>query len=756
MSLTLRKTIIVIFVLLSCLSVYYATKLTFSFSLDQFFPEGDEDLAQYKAFEKNFEEDVNFLLIALPRAEGVFDSVFLRKVERFSQEVKELPDVKDSYSLTTIKRPLKTPFGFTSVPYIHIDQPPKYSADKKRILQDERLLYNLIDDKGQVLVVALKTQTGLMQFQQAEAFIKSVKSLLRKNAFDEFHFLGSPYFTKEMVEMQKREVMVTTLFSGILVSFIMFLIFRRFWATFVALLSIVLGMLLFMGFMGGFGRALNTMSALYPMLMIIVGTSDVIHLMSKYIDELQKGKTTTQAINITIREVGLATLLTSLTTAIGFITLMTSRVAPIRQFGINAAIGVMIAYFTVILFTTALLSFFNEEQLTRKGKTGISWTTFMRRVNVFTKRYSPAISIGALAFLFVSLYGISKISTNYFIKSNLPSQSTITKDFDFFEERLAGFRPVEYSVYAQGDYDADDLEVLQQIDKVEQYLKKQEHLKTVQSITMVYKSLNQMHHGNRSAYYHLPERKATFRKHKKLAAKYEAQSDKVLLSKDKKIARISTRAIDIGADSLKQRSERIMKWIQLHTDSSIVQIKETGTGLIMDKNAAYIRKSLLKGLALAISIICLLMALLFQNGRMVLISLIPNVFPLLMAGAILGYLNIKLDPGVSIIFAIVFGIAVDDTIHFLSKYKLNIAKGLGSEEAIANTFEETGKAIILTSIILFFGFLVMLSSIHPQSFTIGILISITLLTAVIGDLLLIPILLRSMMNVKQKAQTKKE
>ncbi|HHS95565.1 MAG TPA: hypothetical protein ENJ45_03165, partial [Phaeodactylibacter sp.] len=106
MSLTLRKTIIVIFVLLSCLSVYYATKLTFSFSLDQFFPEGDEDLAQYKAFEKNFEEDVNFLLIALPRAEGVFDSVFLRKVERFSQEVKELPDVKDSYSLTTIKRPL--------------------------------------------------------------------------------------------------------------------------------------------------------------------------------------------------------------------------------------------------------------------------------------------------------------------------------------------------------------------------------------------------------------------------------------------------------------------------------------------------------------------------------------------------------------------------------------------------------------------------------------------------------------------------
>lgn len=136
------------------------------------------------------------------------------------------------------------------------------------------------------------------------------------------------------------------------------------------------------------------------------------------------------------------------------------------------------------------------------------------------------------------------------------------------------------------------------------------------------------------------------------------------------------------------------------------------------------------------------MGLLFRNIKMLLISLIPNILPLVFAGGLLGFLGIELEAGVSITFAIIFGIAVDDTIHFLSKYKLARDKGLDVEAALELTFTETGKAIVLTSIILFFGFLVMLFSIHPPSVTVGLLISVTLFTALIADLLLIPILIR--------------
>ena len=162
----------------------------------------------------------------------------------------------------------------------------------------------------------------------------------------------------------------------------------------------------------------------------------------------------------------------------------------------------------------------------------------------------------------------------------------------------------------------------------------------------------------------------------------------------------------------------------------------------MDKNSKYVRRNLLQGLGLAILIVSLLMALLFRDFKMLFIALVPNLFPLLLAGALLGFLGIELEAGISIVFAVIFGIAVDDTIHFLSKFKLARNKGLGVEESLLVTFTETGKAICLTTVVLFFGFLIMLFSIHPPSVAVGLLISITLLSALVGDLLLTPLLIR--------------
>lgn len=224
--------------------------------------------------------------------------------------------------------------------------------------------------------------------------------------------------------------------------------------------------------------------------------------------------------------------------------------------------------------------------------------------------------------------------------------------------------------------------------------------------------------------------------------KIPENSISVLLSKDQKKTRITSRILDLGADSIQIISQNIDHWIAANANPEIVEYKQTGTGLVLDKNAEYIRRSLIGGLGVAILIVSLLMALLFRNIRIVIISLIPNVFPLLMAGALLGFLGIELDAGISIVFAVIFGIAVDDTIHFLSKYKLSRANGKSVEASLHITFLETGKAICLTSIILFFGFLVMLFSIHPPSVNIGLLISLTLVSAIISDLFLIPPMIR--------------
>jgi hypothetical protein len=737
----IRIAVIALFLILTGISSYYLFQLKFAFDFEQFFPQGDPDLEIFREFIKEFETDDNFMLVALQRAEGAFEQNFLEKVHDLTLKSRELPYVQESQSLTKFGYPIKTPFAVTTIPAIHINRPELYEKDRERLIQDERFVYNLISPDGNTLVVYLKMIDGI-QLGQAEEFMTGLDSLVGTYDFPEYHYMGRPYFQKELVAMQKREVTISALISGVLVMIVMFFIFRRPWGIFVALISIGLGMLLFFGLLGAWGRELNAMAALYPVLMIIVGTSDVIHIMSKYVDELRKGQPKDKAIVITIKEIGLATLLTSLTTAIGFCTLLTSRIGPIRDFGVNAAIGVVVAYVTVILFTTSMLSFFHTDQIVKLGRSQLFWEKLLDKTYRFTIDHRRSIAWGSLILVILCGIGISQINTNYNVINNLPRGEKITEDFKFFERELTGFRPLEFAIYAQGDHLATDWEVVQEIEKIEQYLHRYDGIRGIASATAIYKSINQMNANNRPDAYRLPDSEEQFLAYKRLVDKMPKLSANVLLSKDRKKARITSRILDMGSDTIKVAGQRIDNWIAANVDTSLVKVNRTGTGLIIDKNAEYVRRNLLEGLGVAILIISLLMALLFKNWRMLIISIVPNLIPLLLAGALLGYLGIELEAGVSIVFAVIFGIAVDDSIHFLSKYKLTRIKGIEREEAIRITFRETGKAIILTSLILFFGFLVMLFSIHPPSVVIGLLISITLVSALLSDLLLIPLLIR--------------
>jgi len=314
-----QRNYILLFGFLGVVSLFFVFQLQFGFSLEQFFPEGDEDLEYYRDFVDEFGTDVNFLMVAVKRNEGVFEEQFLNDVHEFTIKARSLPHATESVSLTTISYPLKTPFAITTVPAIHRNNPKKYEKDKARIMGDERFADNLISRNGDALVVALKTG-DILDLEASAELVNAIDTLAANYNFDSYHLLGPAYFQKEMVRMQKREVMVSAIVSGILVTIILFWIFRRLQGILIAMISIGLGLLLFMGILGLTGRELNAMAALYPVLMIIVGTSDVIHIMSKYIDELRKGFDRSAAIQTTIREIGMATLLTSLTTAVGFAT----------------------------------------------------------------------------------------------------------------------------------------------------------------------------------------------------------------------------------------------------------------------------------------------------------------------------------------------------------------------------------------------------------------------------------------------------
>lgn len=740
-----RKTIIAVFIVLALASGWFVTQLKFSFSFDQFFPQGDDDLEFYKNFTSEFEADDNFLLIAVENQPTVFDSIFLNEFHAFSLAVRNLPFIVKSSAITQLDFPVKTPFGYAAIPAVHLDNPEYFDSDKEKILADDRLVNNLIDKNATVMVVACKTLENI-DINQSGQLMASIDSLVQAYGFENVYKLGRPYFQKELVEFQKREIIISFFVSILLVTIIMVLLYRKPIGIIIALGSIALGLLLFMGILGAWGRPLNALSALYPVLMLIVGSSDVIHIFSKYTDELRKSGNKDRAMRITIKEIGMATLFTSVTTAIGFATLLTSKLPTVREFGINAAIGVMVAYITVLLFTTSLLSMFDRYQIVVQNREKSIWEHILGNVYIWTARKQKQIILGFSIFILITVAGMSLISTNYNIEDNLPIGARVTEDFKYFEANLGGFRPLEFAISTKKSEKADSYNVVKEISKLEDQLKSTGVINNVISLATFYKSLEKVNKSNASDAYAFPDTEEDFNRSKRVLERLISEDTNVLLNKNKDKTRISSRITDIGADSIKALGVRLDNWVYSNLDTSLISVRRTGTGLILDKNAEYVTQNLIQGLGLSLLIISLLMGLLFRSFRMLLIALVPNLLPLLFVAGLIGYLGIELEAGISIVFALIFGIAVDDSIHFLGRLKLSMQEGVPLERSLRITITETGKAIIFTSIVLFFGFFNMIFSSNPPTLTIGLLIAVTLISAVICDLLLLPVLIRKFLK----------
>ena len=736
-----RKAIIVFFLLWSIISGIFITRIQFSFDFEQFFPQGDEDLEFFKSFIEEFETDDNFLLLAVENEPTVFDSVFLEKFHNYCLNVRGLPFVTTVQSLTMARAPIKTPFGISTIPIIHRNEPNKYDSDKRRILDDPRFLYNLINKKGDALVAFVKTKDTL-GLKDSRILMNKVDSLNNAYNFGGIHMLGRADLQVELVKMQQEEIIKTSIISFFLVLIVLIFLFRKVAGVIVSIVSIGMSLLIFIGMLSMLGREFNIMSALYPVLILIVATSDIIHIKSKYLDELRRGKEIFEAMSITIREIGIATLLTSITTSVGFASLLTSRVLPVKEFGINSAFGVLIAYIIVIFFSTSLLTFIPKNKILRQRSESSFWDNIIARVYRFTLARPRLILVSSMLITILMVIGISFVSTNYRVENNLPRGARVTEDFAYFEKEFAGFRPFEYAVFAKGNYYADEYAVVNEVNKMEEILIAEESIRTTTSLATFYKSIERMKSGNSLKGFQFPSNERSFQSSKRILERSRITEGSVLLSRDKKKTRISSRIADLGADSVNIVAQKIEKEIMAAIDTNIISVKRTGTGLILDKNSVYIRDNLIQGLLIAIFIVSVLMGFLFGQYKMLFIALVPNILPLLLAGAIIGFLGIELEAGVSVVFAIIFGIAVDDTIHFLSKYNLTIRAGKSPEQAMKTTFQETGKALIYTTIILFFGFLIMVFSVHQPSRTVGLLIASTLVGALICDLLLLPVLMR--------------
>ena len=760
-----RASIIGVFCALLVFAVYYSLpqNLSFNFDFKRFFPKDDASVKAFETYRETFGSDDDFLFIALQSKEGgILGATQLTFLDTITKQLVDIPNVRNVQSITSFQDILflKQVVGFmpnsnqpaklspVAIPLLRFDS--SFTRDVERIKRDPRLYGRLLGNDSTSAAIILFVDS--MGFDTSVAFMDEVHQIISTQWEGDHYYVGRANFEREGKRIAIVEFVKTSLLSVALVIAAFIVFFKNPTSIGFSLITMLVALAFFTGMLGLFQVDIDPISALYPVIILIVGVSDVIHITSKYITEVKSGKSKGEAIQSTLRSIGLATFLTSATTAIGFCSLFTSKVVPIRIFGLAAAAGIMITFLVVIFLTLALFTYIPPTKLKNLDFGNSFFTEQLKKLYHFTLRKGQAISIGFIGFLALCFWGISTINTDLDIATGLPRGEKLTDDFYFFEEHYSGFRPYEILLEAKGDYSLDDYEILIMINSIVEAMHKEKDLSTTLSILDIYKQFNYGKNLRKSFDdYVLPD-SMSYGRFQALKADLPPTSFARIgmVSEDGKVGRISSTVKDLGTSDIEKINTRLQQHFAEHVDPSKLSVQITGTGTLIDQNNTYLRQNLLFGLSGAVLIIGLVMAVLFKNWKFLVISIIPNVFPLVFGAAVMGLLQISLDATTSMIFAISFGIAVDDTIHFLSKLRLELAKSQNLEKALYNTTLETGRPIIVTSIILFFGFLVMLFAKAPGMMYVGLLVSLTLFSAVFADLFLIPILCRSILKKDYK------
>ena len=776
----LSRVIIGVVLNLTLLNVLFILQLKFNYDFESFFSSSDKEASYYFEFRDNFENDSDYNLIGLENREGIFKEDFLLRVDSLTKELKAVRYMDKVQSITTAKTFIASSRSITPIKLLHLNDFSRLEGDSSNIYSQKELVGTMVSNDGKALAIYVKkinmpskergdTESGLDRIlslfnpshdsiqvneetvkEKEKQFVEDVEAIVAKYDFDDVHVAGRIKAEDYYVNKMKWEIAFFVGSSVVLIILFLFIAFRSVWGVVLPMFIVLLSVVWCMGFISIAGQEIDIMTVLLPTIMFVVGMSDVVHILTKYLNELRNGHEKLEAIKTTIKEVGLATFLTSLTTAIGFLTLLTSGVKPINNFGLYTAIGVILAFVLSFTFLPAVLLNLKKPKTATKEKYNPFWELRLHSLFMWILRNKLAIMILAIVASGLSIWGVSRIEVNAQLVDEVNDGDPLKDDFTFFEKHFAGVRPFEVALEA-GDSCSSllDKKALVEMDKIENFLVADGGVMQVTSPLSLFKIMNRATHLNDPNEYKFPDDKS-FKLVSKYARKFRRKKEfAMILTPDLKLGRLSGIQKDIGSKEFHRIRMAFDVFVAEKVDTTIIKPHLTGSALLIDNTNDSLSKNMIIGLALAFCVIAIIMGLLFKSVRMVIISFIPNVIPLLLIGGLLGFTGIGLKISTSIIFTIAFGIAVDDTIHFMSKFKIELMKGRSYLYAIKRTFISTGKAIVVTSIILVAGFLTLMYSDFNGTFYTGLMVSLTLLFAVIADLFLIPVLLITLVGPKQ-------
>ncbi|MEM9052754.1 MAG: MMPL family transporter, partial [Bacteroidota bacterium] len=661
---------------------------------------------------------------------------FLTKIENLSENLAQLPHVTSVLSPTNASIRVREPL--TGAVFERPLLTGKREADSLKVTSDSSSMGNLFSADTSAVSILVITEEFLSK-EKSDELAKALNQTLSNYEFDGIHISGRAIGQVVFIEKIQKEFILFMCVALFFVVILLYVMFRSLRGIILPMCTVLLAVVWSIGILNLSGRGISILLNMLPPVIFVVGMSDAVHLYSRFLEELKKGLPKKEAIRLMTIDTGLATLLTSITTSIGFASLWFTGIPALQEFGLLTAAGVIAAFVIAIIMMPAWLIIAPEPTKYLESTNIQRWDGFLLTLfEVMTQKRKPVyiitILLGALM-----IYGVSQLELNNYLLEDLKKSEKLREDFTFFDEYFSGVRPFDLGLQWRGEVDLEDPQYFDALSKIHAFLEDNYGAGAILSPLSIVQELNRSRNSGRNEYYTLPEndqqRKKVIKDYRQILKTGKISN---LTTEDGRYIRVLGRVGDEGAQHFAEMNAELNTFVKNEGIDQLAEITITGTGTLIDRTNQTLVLSLAKGLGAAFLLISILMGIMFKSIRMVIIALVPNLLPLLAVGAVMALGNIYLNMSSGIIFTIAFGIAVDDTIHLLSRYKLELMKGKSKYEAMRLAYLYTGKALIITSIILFGGFIGLCFSSFQSTFFIGLFVTLTLAFALIFDFTLLP------------------
>ena len=799
-----RLSLILFLVISTVLMVYKSTQVQLAYDNPKFIPDNDADMITYQEFKEIFGDDGSVMVVGI-KSKKIFELDFFNDWYDITHRLDTTPNIKQVISLANlITLSKESSFKYfeedsfeTSVfvPHPFITEKPETQSDLDSIYNSvknlrfyEGLLFN---DTSDFALMAITLDKSILDTKERVGFVNEIQddiSSICSQHGVEVHYSGLPFIRTKMSQMIKQELVRFTLVSMILTSLILLFFFRSFPTIAFSLLTVVIGVIWCIGILVLLGYKISMFIGLLPPLIVVIGIANCIYLLNKYHDEYRSHENKIKALQRVISKVGRAVLFTNLTTAIGFGVFTLTGSSVLQEFGLTAFLSIMAVFIISIILIPVLFSFLTPPNTRQTKHLDYKFLNkLIDKISFVVLHHRKWVYLSTIIIVIGSFVGMALLKNVGYMVDDISKQDKLYLDLKFFEKNVNGVMPFEIIVDSKKPQGIFDVRTLMKINLLERKILSYPEFSSPVSISKTMKFLNQAYFDGDPRRFRTPS-VLDLGNIMSAIPENETNDDLIhsLINDDNSKARISVQMADVGSVRIKELQQEIgniadtifnyqRNTEDIFTDSIVsielfdsatnlydttyystqiirynpvdsskmADISITGTSIIFLKGNDYLISNLLMSLLIAFIIISLLMASIFKSLRMILISMLPNLIPLLFTAGIMGYFGVNFKPSTVLVFSVAFGIAVDFSIHFLTKYKIELKNASSISNAVANVQKEISTSMIYTAVILFFGFIIFIFSDFGGTIALGLFTAITLFIALLSNLILLPSLLLS-------------